>query len=71
MSKSTNTSKARAERAPYALNFRDAVAYSGMSRTRLECFLKSGELSAVKTGRRTLVLGESLRQLIDRLPSAR
>ncbi len=65
------TSKATAERPPYALTFADAVAYSGMSRTRLEGLLKAGELRAVKAGRRTLVLGDSLRKLIDRLPAAR
>ena len=43
----------------------------GFSRTRLEGLLSSGEVHAVRVGRRTLVVAQSLREFIDRLPAAR
>lgn len=56
---------------PYAQQVDHACAWSGFSRTRLEGLLRDGSVRAVRAGRRTLVLTESLREYINNLPSAR
>lgn len=56
----------------------DAIAYtivctmivSGLTRTAVYGLIGSGELQAVKSGRRTLVMGDSLRRYIGALPAA-
>lgn len=57
--------------APYAQQVDHACQWSGLSRTRLEGLLRDGSVRAVRVGRRTLILTESLRGYIDSLPSAR
>ncbi len=59
----------RSSPAPYAFTIADAVTYSGCSRSRLYDAIKAGELDARQVGRRTLIVGESLRAFLDRLPS--
>lgn len=49
----------------------DACRKSGLSRTALYRELAAGRLKAVKAGRRTIILAESLRELIASLPPAR
>lgn len=56
---------------PYAQQVEQACLWAGISRTRLEGLLRTGEVRAVRAGRRTLILTESLRCYIDSLPSAR
>ncbi len=61
----------RHELPPYSLTVDGAVRYTGMTRTRIEGLLRTEEIKAVRTGRRTLILAESLRAYIGSLPSAR
>ena len=56
---------------PYALTIRDACVWSGFSRTRLESLLRARQIRAVRAGRRTLILTQSLQEFIDALPNAR
>jgi len=53
---------------PAALNVAAAVAYSGVSRTRLYALMASGEVEAVKVGKRRLVLRESIDAFLARQP---
>ncbi len=55
--------------APYAFTIAGAVTYSGCSRSRLYDAIKAKELDARQVGRRTLIVGDSLRAFLDRLPS--
>jgi hypothetical protein len=55
---------------PYALTVDDAVKTYGIGRTRLYGLLASGDVIAVKDGRKTLVLAESIKGYIDSLPRA-
>ncbi len=56
---------------PFSLTMEAATAYSGFSRTRLEQALKEGHVSAVKAGRRPLVIASPLRSYVASLPPAR
>ncbi len=56
---------------PLLLSLKDAVAYSGFSRSRIYALLKEGKIQARKAGRRTLVNRESLARLAESLPPAR
>jgi excisionase family DNA binding protein len=50
---------------PAALPIPVAVAYSGLSRTRLYSLMGAGEIEAVKVGKRRLVLRESIDAYIE------
>jgi excisionase family DNA binding protein len=56
---------------PYSLTMEAAARYTGFSRTRLEQALREGHVSAVKAGRRTLVIASTLREYVASLPPAR
>jgi hypothetical protein len=48
----------------------DAAAASGHTRSRLYDLIGSGDIEARKAGRRTLIVGDSLRAHLARLPRA-
>ena len=49
----------------------EVTAITGLGRTSIYEFLKSGRLKARKAGKRTLVLAADLAAFIDALPPAR
>ncbi|MCQ4162655.1 helix-turn-helix domain-containing protein [Roseomonas sp. GC11] len=53
-----------------ALSIPAAVAATGLSRSEVYRRLARGELRAVKLGKRTLILAESLRAFLHALPAA-
>ena len=55
---------------PYSLTMEAATRYTGFSRTRLEQALREGHVSAVRAGRRTLVIASTLREYVASLPPA-
>ena len=55
---------------PRYLKIPEAVAYSGISRTRLYAALSRGEIIARKSGKITLIDRESLDRHLDDLPRA-
>ena len=56
--------------APIAYTIIDAASVSGFSRSRLYDEIAAGRLRAVKAGKRTLIFADSLRTLLEALPSA-
>ena len=46
-----------------------AVQTSGLSRSALYIAIRSGDLRAIKAGRRTLILDDDLRAFLCRLPA--
>ena len=55
---------------PIALTIPAAVHFSGFSRSELYRQLAAGNICAVKSGKRTLILVESIRNYFARLPTA-
>ena len=55
---------------PLATSIPNACAVTGFSRSVLYRLLASQQISAVKSGRRTLILMDSLRQYLASLPTA-
>jgi predicted DNA-binding transcriptional regulator AlpA len=53
---------------PLAMSIMQAVEWSGLSRSEIYRRIKSGDLRAKKLRSRTLVMTDSIRQLIDSLP---
>ena len=56
--------------APLAYTVEQIVAVSGIARTGVYGAIKSGELRAVKRGRRTLVMADDLRGWLQSFPTA-
>lgn len=50
---------------PLAYSIKGAVAASSLSRPRLYQLIREGKLETRKLGRRTVILAESLRRLIE------
>ncbi len=57
--------------APLGYTISDAVRTTGLAKSRLWLLIASGELQTRKAGRRTLIVGDSLRAYYAGLPSAR
>jgi hypothetical protein len=55
---------------PIALTVPAAVHFSGLSRSEVYRQLAAGNICAVKSGKRTLILVESIRNYFARLPTA-
>jgi excisionase family DNA binding protein len=55
---------------PLAAPILDACRYSGLTRSEIYRRLAAGDIRAVKSGRRTLILMDSLRRHIVSLPPA-
>lgn len=52
-----------------AFRIEEAADLSGIGRTTLYAAIKSGDLTAHKCGRRTIVLFDDLRRYLNRLPT--
>ena len=55
---------------PYALTINDAARFAGWTRSEVYRRLNTGDIYAVKNGKRTLVLMDSLRAYLQELPPA-
>jgi excisionase family DNA binding protein len=56
---------------PLALTIHEAVRISGLSRSEIYRRLSNGNVKAVKSGSRTLILMDSLRAHLASLPAAK
>jgi hypothetical protein len=52
-----------------AYSIPDAVAASGLGRTRLYSAIKAGDLRTKKFGRRTIILVDDLKSFLEALPT--
>jgi excisionase family DNA binding protein len=55
---------------PLVFTIADAVAYSGLSRTRLYALIKSGDLPSLQVGGRRLIRREALDAFFAKLDKA-
>ncbi len=55
---------------PAAFTIEGAMDFSGLTRSRLYELMSAGDLEARKAGRRTLIVGDSLRSYLQNLPRA-
>jgi hypothetical protein len=53
-----------------AYSIPDAVAASGLGRTRLYSAIKTGDLRTRKFGRRTIILVDDLKSFLEALPTS-
>lgn len=56
---------------PLAYSIAGATACTGLPRTTIFNAIKQGQIEARKSGRRTVVIGDSLRAFVADLPAAR
>ena len=66
----TNVRRADPRPDPATFTIEGAQDFSGLTRSRLYELMGSGDLEARKAGRRTLIVGESLRSYLAGLPRA-
>jgi excisionase family DNA binding protein len=55
---------------PFTVTIREAARVSGLSRSEIYRRLAAGDLKAIKSGARTLVLMESMKRYLASLPAA-
>ena len=55
---------------PLVMPVAEAIRFSGLSRSELYRRLAAGDLKAKKSGRKLLILADSLRAHLDSLPDA-
>lgn len=56
---------------PVTLTLPGATAYSGLSRRELYRLLRRGDIAAIKHGKRTLIVADTLRAYLASRPAAR
>lgn len=56
-----------ADAEPIAMSIKDAVAHTGLSRSKIYEMLKSKDLASVSVGSRRLVLTNSIREFFNRI----
>lgn len=54
---------------PIGLSIHEAINASSLTRSRLFDLMKTGEIDARKVGKRTVIIGDSLRSYLLRNPS--
>ena len=69
-SEAETTDGAGNDQAPGAYNIDGAIGYTGLTRSRIYELVGAGVLDARKAGRRTLIVGDSLRAYLAGLPRA-
>lgn len=55
---------------PFALTVPDAVRFSGLNRSALYRLMSEGKLTPRKVGKRTLLLTDDLRNVLETAPAA-
>jgi excisionase family DNA binding protein len=64
-----NQNEARTVNRPLAYSVNEACKVAGIGRTSLYGLIGSGELCAIKAGKRTLIRVDELRRWLDELPT--